>query len=249
MQTMNEEMIIKNPEEELRDPHIIKTEHNFDYGGYQVVRGEFFSHLFEPSITFKDERVSVNTACINKLPDAEYVQILVNPDQKKLAVKPCSEEAKDSFCWVSKDSKGKRKPKTISCKVFFAKVLNLMGWNGSFRYKVLGKLVRTPSESLFVFDLTGAETYVRKSEDGKKNAPFYPEEWQNQFGTPVADHQDSVLIEIFDEYAVFSIDKEEERRGSINDGNNDTGFKEEEDSNSQGNPKTDEQPAVCSPSC
>lgn len=221
---------------------------SFDYDGYQVVRGEFFSHLFEPSITFKDERVSVNTACINKLPDAEYVQILVNPEQKKLAVKPCSEEAKDSFCFVSKDANGKRKPKTISCKVFFAKVLNLMGWNGAFRYKILGKLIRTPSESLFVFDLNSAETYVRKSEDGKSKTPYYPKEWQNQFGTPAAEHQDSVLIEIFDEYAVFSIDKEEERRGTAN-GDNNPGFKEEEDPNPQTDPKTDEQPAVCTPPC
>ena len=247
---MNEEMILMNAacEEEKNVPHIIKTDQSFNYDGYQVVRGEFFSHLFEPSITFKDERVSVNTACINKLPDAEYVQILVNPTQKKLAVKPCSEEAKDSFCWVSKDTNGKRKPKTISCKVFFAKVLKLMGWNGSFRYKILGKLIRTPSESLFVFDLTGAETYVRKSGDGKKNAPYYPTEWQNQFGTPVAEHQDSVLIEIFDEYAVFSIDKEEERRGMAN-GNDSIGSEEEEDSNPQEYLKTDEQPAVCTPPC
>lgn len=25
---------------------------DFDYNGYQVVRGEYFAHLYEPSITF-----------------------------------------------------------------------------------------------------------------------------------------------------------------------------------------------------
>ncbi len=38
----------------------------FSYNGYQVVRGEFFAHLYEPSITFNNCRVSVNTACIRK---------------------------------------------------------------------------------------------------------------------------------------------------------------------------------------
>jgi hypothetical protein len=61
----------------------------FSYDGYQVVRGEFFAHTYEPSFTFNSNKVSVNTACIKKLPDTDFVQILVNPDEKKLAVRPC----------------------------------------------------------------------------------------------------------------------------------------------------------------
>ena len=36
----------------------------FSYDGYQVVRGEFFAHTYEPSFTFNSSKVSVNTACI-----------------------------------------------------------------------------------------------------------------------------------------------------------------------------------------
>ena len=205
----------------------------FNYAGYEVVRGEFFAHLFEPSISFNNEKVSVNTACINKLPDAEYVQILVNPGEKKLAVKPCPEDKRDSFCWVSKTQNGKRKPKAITCKVFFAKVMNLMKWNPAHRYKIIGKLIKTPSEELFAFDLTSAETYVRKAEDGraKTGTALYPEAWKNQFGIPATEHQDSVLVEIFDDYAVFKIDKEEEKRGIRDDGVDNTGYEENEDPN------------------
>lgn len=60
----------------------IINDDSFSYAGYQVVRGEFFAHLYEPSFTFNNYKVSVNTACIKKLPDVEYVQILVNPEQK-----------------------------------------------------------------------------------------------------------------------------------------------------------------------
>lgn len=218
----------KNPGE-MNDPEYSGAE--FNYTGYEVVRGEFFAHLFEPSITFNNEKVSVNTACINKISDAEYVQILVNPDEKKLAVKPCAEDKRDSFCWVSRTQNGKRKPKAITCKVFFAKVMNLMKWNPAHRYKIIGKLIRTPSEALFVFDLTSAETYLKKTEEGdvKTTTPLYPEAWKNQFGIPATEHQDSVLIEIFDDYAVFRIDKEEEKRGMGNDGDDNTGYEEDED--------------------
>ena len=193
----------------------IPEDSSFSYEGYQVVRGEFFAHLFEPSVTFNREKVSVNVACINKLPEVEYVQFLVNPMEKKLAVRPCPEEMKDSFCWASRNSRGKRKPKTISCRIFFAKVMKLMGWDPKFRYKILGKLIRTQADTLFIFDLTCAETYIRKKSDEgcEAKGAFYPEEWRNQFGVPVKEHQDMTLVSIFDHYTVFRIDKDEEMNG------------------------------------
>ena len=44
---------------------------DFSFDGYQVVRGEFFAHTFEPSFTFNNYKVSVNMACIKKLPSVE----------------------------------------------------------------------------------------------------------------------------------------------------------------------------------
>ena len=76
-----------------RDLQIIEDD-AFSYEGYQVVRGEFFAHTYEPSFTFNANKVSVNTACIKKLPQTDFVQILVNPDEKKLAVRPCQEDEK-----------------------------------------------------------------------------------------------------------------------------------------------------------
>lgn len=220
----------------------ITEDPGFSYEGYQVVRGEFFAHLFEPSVTFNNEKVSVNVACINKLPAVEYVQFLVNPQEKKLAVKPCREEMKDSFCWASKNSDGKRKPKTISCRIFFAKVMNLMGWNPEYRYKILGKLIRTQSDLLFVFDLASAETYVKKgkNDEGSGRKAFYPEEWKNQFGVPVKDHQDLTLVSIFDDYTVFKIDRDEEREGKTDGSNNYAGSKEEPNQDTQENTAYDE---------
>ena len=54
----------------------IIEDNTFSYDGYQVVRGEFFAHIYEPSFTFNSYKISVNTACIKKLPDVDYVQIL-----------------------------------------------------------------------------------------------------------------------------------------------------------------------------
>ncbi len=211
---------------------------SFSYEGYQVVRGEFFAHLFEPSVTLKDEKVSVNAACLRRLPDVEYVQFLVNPEEKKLAVKPCTEDTKDSFCWASLSADGKRKPKTISCKIFYAKIMKLMGWNYADKHKIIGKLIRTDTDRIFVFDLTSAETFIKKSDSGKSTSrkAYYPEEWKDQFGVPVKEHSDTVLVNIFDDYTVFRIERNEGEKE--NENNDIVGSEEEPDKDTQADTET-----------
>lgn len=186
---------------------------NFNYDGYQVVRGEYFAHLHEPSITFNRSKVSLNTACLKRLPHVDYVQILVNSEERKLAVRPCREDEKDSFPW----STTKRKPKQISCRVFFAKIVDLMDWNPEFRYKLLGKLIKSGNEYLFFFDLTATEIYQRTIQEGEKpktsRTPIFPAQWQNQFGLPVEEHGKQLQVNIFNGYTVFGIkDKENNRQ-------------------------------------
>jgi len=200
-------------ETKRRTPEIeIIEDDSFDFDGYQVVRGEFFSHIYEPSFTLNQNKVSVNMACIRKLPDVEYVQALVNPVTKKLAIRPCSEDVKDSFRWCS--SGKKLAPKQITCRIFFGKVFALMDWNPNHRYKLLGKLIRSNGELLFSFDLNNPEIYERKvKEDGKQSTsrtPVYPEDWKNQFGLPVEEHQRNLQVNIFDGYTVFGI---QEKKG------------------------------------
>ena len=111
-----------------------------------------------------------------------------------------------------------------------------MGWNPTYRYKILGKLIRTQSDVLFVFDLSCAETYIKKEKgcvDDKRKA-YYPEEWKNQFGVPVKEHEDMTLISIFDDYTVFKIQNTDESEDSTkNDSSNLPRYEEEKNSDSQ----------------
>ena len=192
---------------------------DFNFDGYQVVRGEFFAHIYEPSITFNNYKVGVNTACIKKLPEYDYVQILVNPEDKKLAVRPCNEDEKDSFRWCSGTKK--RTPKQITCRMFFAKVISLMNWNPDYRYKLLGKLVRSGNELLFIFDLNSPEIFERTiKENGKvktSRKPLFHESWQTQFGLPVSEHKKAMQINFFDDYAVFGLQEDAKPTRKSND--------------------------------
>lgn len=194
---------------------------DFDFDGYQVVRGEFFAHLHEPSITFNNYKVGMNTACVKKLPDCNYVQVLVNPKQKRLVVKPCREHEKDSFRWCT--STDKRAPRQITCRMFFAKVISLMEWNPNCRYKLLGKLIKSGSDFLFLFDLTNVETFERTIKDDGKSAaskiPIYPESWKNQFGVPYNEHKESMQVNFFDDdLAIFKLQKDQRTSAAASTG-------------------------------
>ena len=187
---------------------IIDMGDDFNFDGFQVVRREFFAHLTEPAVTFNDCKFYVNSACLNKFPDTDYVQVLVNQNTKIMALLPCAENARDSLAWCYA-SKGKRKPRQTTCKLFFAKIVSMMDWNPDYRYKLLGKLIHANGQYMIAFDLTATEVYQRIFPEGAKpktsRTPVFPADWQDQFGLPYKEHQQSMQINIFDGYAIYSI--------------------------------------------
>lgn len=210
--------------ENQSDDEVLELGDNFDFEGFQVVRREFFAHINEPSVTFNNCKFYVNAACIQKFPDADTVQVLVNKETKILAIMPCPANARDSFAWCTM-SKGKRKPKQITCKLFFAKVFSMMDWNPDHRYKILGKLIHANGETLIAFDLTATEIYQRTVSEGSKpktsRIPVFPAEWQNQFGLPYNEHKQSLQVDILNGYAVYSIKdtaREAESEESVDEG-------------------------------
>jgi len=84
-----------------------------------------------------------------------------------------------------------------------------MGWNPDYRYKLLGKLIRSGNEYLFTFDLTSTEIYQKVFVDGEKprtsRTPVFPKDWKNQFGLSVEEHRKRLQVDIFKGYTVFSV--------------------------------------------
>lgn len=200
-------VIVPLPESTCEDS-ILELDGEFNYDGYQVVRREFFAHINEPSVTFNNYKFYVNVACLKKFPQADHVQVLVNQESKTLAIRPCLPEERDACAWCYGDS-GKRKPKQITCKMFFAKVFSMMNWNLDYRYKLLGRVIHAKDEWLIAFDLTATEIYQRIRTDGEKpkslRTPVFPEGWKTQFGLPFREHQKSMQVDIFEGYAVYGL--------------------------------------------
>ena len=137
--------VLKDEEE------LIEMSTDFNLEEFQVVRREFFAHIREPAVTFNNRKFYVNSACLTKFPHTDYVQALINPHTKILALRPCGENERGSFQWCS-IGQDKRKPRQTTCTLFFLKMFDMMDWNPDHRYKMLGNIIRANGEYLIAFD-------------------------------------------------------------------------------------------------
>ena len=146
-------------EQEIVDQKAIELAEDFSYDGYQVVRRELFAHLREPAVVIRRDSVTFNTACIAGLEDAVYIQILVNPEDKRMVVRKCEENDKDALRWcIAKPDK--RKSRKMSNKIFSAMLYDMMGWSMDCRYKILGYKITHEGETIYVFDLLETEIFM-----------------------------------------------------------------------------------------
>ncbi len=192
--------------EEREEAQRIALEAGFSFDGYQVVRREFFSHKYDPALTIKGNSIIFNNACISRLDQVIYVQVLVNPTAEKLVIRPCEEGARDAIRWcIAKDDK--RKSRQITCSLFTAKLYEMMGWEALYRYKLQGTRINYQGEQLYVFDLTSTEIFLPSVKDpdnpnakAKRSQATFPANWRDSFGEPVMEHTASMQVDLMDGY-------------------------------------------------
>lgn len=193
---------------------------NFSFEGHQVVPAEYFAHRYEPSVTFNRGKISLNTACLKRFPEINYILIMVNPVDKQMIVKPITEDVKDSFVWRTKSNK----PKQISCGIFVGMVVNLMKWNPNYRYKLLGKLINTNEGYIFLFNLSSYEFYERNFSEGEEKLrsskiPKFPEEWKHRFGLSVEEHKKQLQAIVISDFTIYGINNSNTTRTGIKEEN------------------------------
>ena len=72
---------------------------SFDLRDYEVARGQFFSSVGRISVSFSYKQISFNKDAIRKFPNIKFVELLIHPSSKLLAIRPCSSETKNKVQW------------------------------------------------------------------------------------------------------------------------------------------------------
>ena len=167
----------------------------FDLNGYQVVRNQFLQLRYEgPVLTIASGKITFNKFCVQKYEDIAFIQLLLHPTERQIAIRPSSKKAPHSIKWrVDPD-----KPvvqKTLSCLHFGAALYRIMNWNPDFTYRIRGTWVKKGGSQIIVFNLFNATPLIsmpnEQSEDkaGKKQVQLIPEEWEQEFGAEFYEHK------------------------------------------------------------
>ena len=93
---------------------------------FQVVSGEMFSHIHEPVVRIGQKDILFNSNCAAKM-RAVYAEILFNPVERMLVVRPCNKENPNAIEWG-----GKSRGASYLCKILYES----MGWDAEYSYRI-----------------------------------------------------------------------------------------------------------------
>ena len=165
----------------------------FDLKGYQVVRGQFLQIRYEgPTINISKERISFNKFCVQRFEKVAYVQLLLHPTERRIAIRPCNSADAHSIRWRP-DPEKPVYSKTLNCQHFGNALYSIMGWNPDYIYKIRGTWAKRGVEQIIVFNLpNAAPAMMVPSESGdaarQKRVDLCPEEWDEDFGEEFYEH-------------------------------------------------------------
>lgn len=145
----------------------LEYQRSFNYENFRVIRKELFAHLRDPAITIRPDSITFNAACINKLEDVTHIKLFIDSNSKQLAIKSCDPDDKNAIRWCTAKN-GTRKSRRVVGKEFAKMIYELMGWDNTKRYKIIGFLIEVEGEKVFLFDMNMTESFDAVSKRKKK---------------------------------------------------------------------------------
>lgn len=169
----------------------------FDMRGFQVTRAEFFDTNTRPAISFSDRRIKFNAPCVRKFAPNTFAELLINPVERKLAIRPTDKSNRNAIV-VSTLSSKRYTPREVPASAFYDTIFSLLDWNRDHKYRIIGSLYEQDGEVAFIFDAANSEAYLQSymipvqdaAGDGAvqpfmssgKRVRAIPEEWTRSFG-------------------------------------------------------------------
>ena len=138
-QEMKDELEGRNKED------VAEQEREEAVRAFQVVSGDMFSRIHDPVVRIGRSNIAFNTACTAKM-NCEYAEILFNPVERMIVVRPCAKEHPNAIPWTAKPLAARSMVKTI---------YNCMGWEDDYTYRVPCQTIPEPGGNKVVlgFDL------------------------------------------------------------------------------------------------
>ncbi len=129
---------------------------------FQVVSGDMFSRVHDPVLRVTTSGITFSRSCADRLPGTDTVELLFNPVERMLIVRPCAPSHPNAVPWDAK-----YKGAAPLCRVLY----ETMGWEPDYSFRVPCRTVCGSGVTALVFDL---DNYVGRA-SVKKEEPSAPE--------------------------------------------------------------------------
>ena len=179
---------------------------DFDLRDFEITRSEFFDSVKQPYVVFANKKIKFGATITKKFADKNYIELLVNPKERKFAIRQTDKTNRQSVC-CSKLSIGQHLPREIPASAFFNTLYDLFGWNTDYKYRIIGSLLEKDNEIAYVFNIDNSEAFFKpyilpkeQDENAKiqhltpsgKCIRAIPQEWTNSFGKQYYIHEQSI---------------------------------------------------------
>jgi hypothetical protein len=187
---------------------------NFDLHDFEVARAQFFTSANIVSVTFTRKYLRFSNCCVRKFTDVEHIELLVQPDENRFAVRACSESDKNVMRWLSHyDSK--THSRAISGAAFLGTLYELFGWEPEFNYRFRGEIIHHGNDWVMLFNANEPEVMICSdseniphdlyiSKHGKRHCIALPGRWQNSFGEQYCELSERTELYIGNTFAEYN---------------------------------------------
>ncbi len=138
-------------------------EGEFDLRGFEIASLDLFDPRSTPHIKITDGTLRFSTECLKRMNTDGYVEILIHPREKKIAVRKSEKGKRNAVLWCRYEGK-KKIPKDIPCTAFSETFFTLFGWNKSYRYRIYGSQFHDGNEDAFVFSAKDASAFIHDND-------------------------------------------------------------------------------------
>lgn len=166
---------------------------------YEVVRFHDIASQGARSMTITNHNLSFNRSCVLMMPGAQYVEILLDPVNRQLAIRETSEDNPNAIGWCQPKD-GKAKPVFVNSTSFCKILYELMGWKTQWRLKLIANRLHKDDDCVLIFDLceTVCQMFIDIEASGdnqngvtaksRKKTTLLPTEWRDSFGVRLPQH-------------------------------------------------------------
>ncbi len=148
-------------QEEVR--RIAANKGEFDFREFQVVDFKLFDDQCVPAVLIGRNEIKFSQSCIKDMKCGNYVELLVHPVKKQLAIRPADKDNKYALQWAKGD-KTHQMNRGVGCKAFRSVLSDIFECGDFDKYKIYGRIYRDGNTAVCIYTRYDACAYIRKEQ-------------------------------------------------------------------------------------